>query len=267
MVFAGEREEVVKSSMAAGSRKEKPLHNFELPFLTWGKRKHLQFLKRNSDGQPIDRRSFALEGSLNGRGRKFESERRGIRFSEPRIENDDREEGIAAVGEKLLEAFKTETNEKYEIFRKRVAETEADEESPPAASASGGESPPAAADEVKPWNLRKRRAACKAPGDEDRKPNYSSARCEGNNGVKSSRLTRGSPEMKEQSKFALSLTKQEISNDWFEISGRRPARRPKKRPRNVQNRLDNLFPGMSLLEFGVTAEKYRILQTPETGKR
>ena len=122
--------------------------------------------------------------------------------------------------------------------------------------AEEGESSPAAATAVRPWNLRKRRAACKAPPiggkslriEERNKANYSPLRSEGgNNGGKSPRLVRGAASgsglekkdrPKERPKFSLTLSKKEIDEDFIQMLGHRPPRRPKKRPRAVQKQLD-----------------------------
>ncbi|ONI31446.1 hypothetical protein PRUPE_1G313700 [Prunus persica] len=299
---SGERERVAAKSMAMGSERTKPLHNFNLPWdLKWGNQKHLRCMKVSSDAggstgeaSAVDRRSSAqrLESSvMMTRRRESEFEKRRFRAPRPRIENDDAEEGIEAVREKLMFDLKTAADKmKDAILREEevavaAADTDMAADGEDVEMAEEGESSPAAAAEVRPWNLRTRRAACKAPlcgggakglRIEEKKANYSPLRSEGNNGVKSPRPVRGAsgsgsgsgPEKKEKEKervkFAVSLTKKEIEEDFMVMLGHRPPRRPKKRPRNVQKQLDTLFPGMWLTE--VSAETYKVPEFPETAK-
>lgn len=275
---------VVKSSMAVAPERTaaKPLHNFDLPCLKWGNQKHLRCVKVNSDGGGgTDRRSVCsrFESSPADRRREPESERRKRQqrfFSKPgkEDEKDDGEEGIAAVREKLMCDLKKAADKmKYAIFwKEEVAAAERDDEEeeeednaveddeedddvaasaaygerlPPAAAAAASAAAAAAARvETRPWNLRKRRAACKAPAKglriEDRKDvNWSPLRTEGNNGARSPRLVRGlPPEKKERVKFSVPLARKEIEEDFMALLGHRPPRRPKKRPRIVQRYLD-----------------------------
>lgn len=57
-------------------------------------------------------------------------------------------------------------------------------------------------------------------------------------------------------KLWISLTKEEIEEDVYSMTGSRPARRPKKRPRNVQKLINNVFPGTYLV--GLSADSYRL---------
>ncbi|XP_051134007.1 uncharacterized protein LOC127253440 [Andrographis paniculata] len=140
--------------------------------------------------------------------------------------------------------------------------TEQKEQSPRRNAASSLE------DEVKPWNLRPRkeivRAAPppppqnfsgKATADEtnDAKLNSSAG-----NGVKSQRL-RGSSgaERRAKRRLWISLSREEIEEDVYALTGGKPARRPRKWPRNVQKQLDSVFPGLYLV--GVAADSYRAM--------
>ncbi|XP_065857755.1 uncharacterized protein [Euphorbia lathyris] len=67
-------------------------------------------------------------------------------------------------------------------------------------------------------------------------------------------------EKKEKRKFWISLSREEIEEDIFSMTGSRPARRPKKRPKNVQKAVDNVFPGLWLV--GTTADSYRVADPP-----
>lgn len=45
-------------------------------------------------------------------------------------------------------------------------------------------------------------------------------------------------ERKEKRKFWIALSREEIEEDIFVMTGSRPARRPRKRPKNVQKQMD-----------------------------
>lgn len=57
-------------------------------------------------------------------------------------------------------------------------------------------------------------------------------------------------------KIFLSLSRQEIEEDIFHMTGTKPVKRPKKRAKHVQKELDNLFPGMWL--GSITPSSYRV---------
>ncbi|KAK1565591.1 hypothetical protein Q3G72_030210 [Acer saccharum] len=94
----------------------------------------------------------------------------------------------------------------------------------------------------KPWNLRTRRAACKAP-------------------LQRQEIEVKMKEKDERVKLSVSLLKEEVETDFMAMVGTRPPRRPKKRPRIVQKQLDSLFPAFWLTE--VTADLYKVAQVPE----
>ncbi|MQL05473.1 DUF1639 domain-containing protein, partial [Escherichia coli] len=110
----------------------------------------------------------------------------------------------------------------------------------------------------KPWNLRPRKPAApvfttgsKNGNGEVQEPVHPV--CE-NGGTKSFRL-RGETMMqcgekkkkKKKEKFWIALSKEEIEEDIFVMTGSRPSRRPKKRPKIVQKQVDNVFPGLWLV--------------------
>lgn len=150
---------------------------------------------------------------------------------------------------------------KDQILREEVYEEEIMEDTHVASDA-------VEAAEVRPWNLRTRRAACKAPNKgfkiEEKKPNSSPVNTE--IGANSPRLLRGEKETKkERPKFAVNLMRKEIEEDFIQMVGHRPPRRPKKRPRIVQKQMDSLFPGLWLTE--VTADSYKVPELADNGKR
>ncbi|KAK8614753.1 hypothetical protein V6N13_068546 [Hibiscus sabdariffa] len=61
-------------------------------------------------------------------------------------------------------------------------------------------------------------------------------------------------------RFSISLTREEIEDDIFAMTGSKPSRRPKKRAKNVQKQLDCLFPGMWL--SSVTPSCYKVPDPP-----
>ncbi|KAG2322602.1 hypothetical protein Bca52824_015815 [Brassica carinata] len=96
-----------------------------------------------------------------------------------------------------------------------------------------------------PWNLRKRRAACKAPVTD------SEGIQKEENGVRP--------------KFNPTLTKKEVEDDFIAMTGHKPPRRPKKRPRNVQKQIDPLHPASYFVE--VTEDLYDVPDVAENGKK
>lgn len=134
-------------------------------------------------------------------------------------------------------------------------EEEKEPEEPPVATApSSTASMSATVVEARPWNLRTRRVACKAPiasGSakclkiEEKRPNHSPPRT--NNIANGGRLPpkfRASPEKPQRTKVSVPLSKKEIEEDFIVLLGH-PPRKPKKRPRNVQSTLDvSKFPSL-----------------------
>ncbi|KAG5380579.1 hypothetical protein IGI04_028421 [Brassica rapa subsp. trilocularis] len=98
-----------------------------------------------------------------------------------------------------------------------------------------------------PWNLRKRRAACKAPVTDSE----GIQKEEEENGVRP--------------KFNPTLTKKEVEDDFIAMTGHKPPRRPKKRPRNVQKQIDVLHPASYFVE--VTKDLYDVPDVAENGKK
>ncbi|XP_031248185.1 uncharacterized protein LOC116105962 [Pistacia vera] len=246
------KEEELSMSMAMSSHERsssKPLHNFTLPYLKWGHQRHLRCMK-------LEDSSTTTTTLLNERPR-----RRSPPSSKLRKESE--EEGIDAVREKIINDLKTAADKmKDKILREEVELEDEEEESSPAA---------AAVVVAAPWNLRTRRAACKAPPIggaaagkgfriEEKKSNSSPIGSDAV-GAKSPRLKEVK---KERVKFAVNLTRKEIEEDFMELVGHRPPRRPKKRPRNVQKQLDNLFPGLWLTE--VTVDSYKVPELADNGK-
>ncbi|XP_042494954.1 uncharacterized protein LOC122074157 [Macadamia integrifolia] len=293
MVFTevSERERPHKF-MAMAPERSRPLHNFDMPCLRWGNQRVLRCMKVNSNGEisPFDRRlspsseaeyedfigrrresNSTKQGSSNGFGKskKLLSPPIGAYGEKSEIDGDV-DDGIEEVREKLMSELRTAAN------KINVAIPEEGEEDESFAAAA------------RPWNLRKRRAACTAPNDngrgvgggsglagcsnsknEERQQNTSPPRNE-NSTIKSLRVRFSSPAQgsvgkKEIPKFSIPLSRQEIEDDFFSMTGARPPRRSRKRTRNVQKQLETTFPGLWLSE--ITLDSYKVPDTPEPGKR
>ncbi|CAK7347714.1 unnamed protein product [Dovyalis caffra] len=61
-------------------------------------------------------------------------------------------------------------------------------------------------------------------------------------------------------RFSIPLTKEEIEEDVYSLTGSKPARRPKKRAKHEQKLLDCLFPGMWL--DSITPDCYKVHEAP-----
>lgn len=217
--------------------------------------------------------------------------------AERRRKSSDGDQRIDAFRTKLLFHLQTAADKIKDAILREGSEEE--EERPAAAAAAAAASVPAAEAETeasRPWNLRTRRAACKAPNGmngnliiggggggggngggakslqiEERKPNYSPSRTENKSpklrGDVTAAVAADSPtgEKRERAKFSVSLSRREIEDDFVNLTGHRPPRRPKKRPKIVQKQLDTLFPGLWMTE--ITADIYKVPDVPETGNR
>ncbi|GKV46526.1 hypothetical protein SLEP1_g53504 [Rubroshorea leprosula] len=312
MVYSGE-EERVREFMAMGPERSKPLHNFTLPCLKWGSQKHLRCMKVDdasntaSTAAAADQRNqnqyrrsppSKLETSIATGIRRRESESpshnhnlRDRRLRISKLRNEGEAEGIEAVREKIMKDLKTAADKmKDAMLREEVSDGEDEELEEPEQKVIEKEKPqekereqsPAVEVDARPWNLRTRRAACKAPiagasnnsnkglRIEERKVNDAANSSPMRNEIMKSPKVREKGTVvaaaeKERPKFSVSLSKKEIEEDFMEMLRHRPPRRPKKRPRAVQKQLDSLFPGLWLTE--VSAEAYKVPESAENGKR
>ncbi|KAJ6910654.1 hypothetical protein NC652_021343 [Populus alba x Populus x berolinensis] len=277
--------------MAMGQERSKPpLHNFDLPFLKWGNQRHLRCMKLPDSNTAADAGVRDNKSESNGGRISVERNRSSSRspprkfgnydirrFKPPRERFGGVEEGIDEVREKIMLDLKTAANEmKDKILRKEVSDddSEIEEErylqsqsqSPLRAVVAAVEEAPAEP-EVRPWNLRTRRAAIGGGGNSVLgKVSIDNCSPLRNDSAKSPRL-RGDKrdrKEKERAKFSVPLSKKEIEEDFMVMLCQRPARRPKKRPRIVQKQMDALFPGLWLAE--VTVDTYKVPELPESGK-
>ncbi|CAN1244462.1 hypothetical protein LINPERPRIM_LOCUS6097 [Linum perenne] len=296
--------------MATGADRSKPpLHNFNLPCLKWGNQRHLRCMKVPDSSNSNPRNNNAAADRHHNRSSRSPPSKFSVasRNSDARLHQFKKpnprtgggaDEGIEAVGKKIIFDFKTEVDRmKFEFLRKKFCDEDGDEDeeedaeeqyerrksSPAAASAAAAMVSAGASEkenDARPWNLRTRRAACKAPIgaspatgkglriEERKDSSYSPMRFDSGKLTPRLRGDRGEigeeKEEKPRAKFSASLSRKEIEDDFMAMFGHRPARRPKKRPRIVQKQLDSLFPGLWLGE--VTAEWYKVPENPDTGK-
>ncbi|KAJ4957258.1 hypothetical protein NE237_014041 [Protea cynaroides] len=293
MVFQeiSKAEEALQSKdMATAPVKSQALHNFSLPYLKWGKNQMnnhrcRKLIDSSRDSSPPDHRSSPCEAESEGASASIcrkdsEAENRkyqiGSRNSKNRFGFSSCS-SAALTTEKLLknptvseaDAVGLEESKTKLLIRFRTSgkEESVSKNKAAAVPADGGEVEESA---PKPWNLRPRRAVFKAPVDnggaskngdflDDFPPMQPPE-----NLPKSLRL-RGfaeghNVEKKEKRQLSISLTREEIEEDIFSLTGSKPSRRPRKRARNVQKQLDNAFPGLWLV--GTTADSYRVPDAP-----
>jgi hypothetical protein len=251
--------------MAMGQERSKPpLHNFDLPFLKWGNQRHLRCMKLPDSNTAADAAVRDNKNENNGGRISVERNRSSSRspprkfgnydirrFKPPRERFGVVEEGIDEVREKIMLDLKTAANEmKDKILRKEVSDDDSEieeERSLQSQSQSPLRAVVAAVEEaqaepeVRPWNLRTRRAAIGGGGN-SLLGKVSSNNCSPlrSDSAKSPRL-RGDKrdrKEKERAKFSVPLSKKEIEEDFMVMLCQRPARRPKKRPRIVQKQMD-----------------------------
>ncbi|CAL5445180.1 unnamed protein product [Camellia sinensis] len=208
--------------------RSRPLHNFALPRLKWGNQRFLRCMK-------IDNLGSQSDGSKTIKPRSPSN-------VPPIIDGVDDSNGIEAVREKLMFDLRVAADE----IKDSILEEKELEDSNSAA---------------RPWNLRTRRAACKAPNDS------------GGGGKAETAMTMTTQQMQivvekrekePRAKFSISLSREEIEKDFLAMARIRPPRRPKKRPKIVQRQIDAIFPGMWLTE--VTPDTYKVPEEPEPGK-
>ncbi|XP_010265083.1 PREDICTED: uncharacterized protein LOC104602914 [Nelumbo nucifera] len=259
----------------------RPLHNFLLPCLKWGRQRRLRCIKVRSNAEipSLERGSPAPEAEEEdfiGGKKEYQSLKRRysngsescMKWQLPPFGVSERISKIEKDGEDRIEAIrlKLEFHLREAADKMNLAIKQDGEEDEPSSAAAAA---------ARPWNLRTRRASCKAPNEaggdlknEEKQQNSSPMRAE-NSTMKSLR-SRGlvSPqcvEKKGRAKFSISLSREEIEEDFVGVTGTRPPRRPKKRPRIVQKQLDIMFPGLWLTE--ITPDTYKVHDFPETRKR
>ncbi|KAL1540079.1 serine/arginine repetitive matrix protein 1-like [Salvia divinorum] len=118
-------------------------------------------------------------------------------------------------------------------------------------------------EETKTWNLRPRKPLNKSgapvksngPTIPERSKAQSPLRSLNNRSGENDGGNGGKKEKRKLSVF-IPLTKDEIEEDIFALTGSKPARRPKKRAKNIQKQVDVCFPGLWLVS--ITADSYKV---------
>ncbi|MED6194690.1 hypothetical protein PIB30_030757 [Stylosanthes scabra] len=239
--------------------RSKPLHNFSLPCLKWGSQKFLRCV--NAPSNIITTINNNSNNNNPSQPSSSSPDRRSSRLqSKPQIEPS--------------RLPKRKSNQNFDGVpgkKLKVSNFEDGGGGEEGGGANGGGGGGGASN--RPWNLRTRRAACKAPAppsaspqaqalsaphDEDGNKLFDVGGSSSHYQVKDKKVMMM---MNERSKFSVSLSKEEVEQDFWGLVGTRPPRRPKKRPRIVQRQLDTLFPGLWLTE--VNADCYKVAEVPE----
>ncbi|KAF2298706.1 hypothetical protein GH714_025580 [Hevea brasiliensis] len=213
--------------------RSKPLHNFSLPCFKWGHQRVLRCVKVTDD--PHHRSSSSIPN--------------GFQSKPTCLDTPENHKPIP------IQEYPISPDLRFNEGAKRL------KVSPLLEEERGND------DSTRPWNLRTRRAACKAPLRMDEKRNIDSPKkileIDSPRRNDTSLIKRQSMEpLKDRVKFSVPLSKEEIEQDFMEIARIRPPRRPKKRPRMVQKYLDSIFPGLWLTE--VTPDSYKVPEVPES---
>ncbi|KAG6484879.1 uncharacterized protein LOC122012312 isoform X2 [Zingiber officinale] len=224
-----------------------------LPIMeTWGNQRVLRCVGVNGKG----------EGDGSGRsdsagGQRF-SETEGIGSDDPEGGSGDTSSAIEEVREKLL----VHLREAADRIKLIVQETPAlppppsrgDEPRAEAVRAEEAEAEPSSsAPPTWPWKLRTRRRGARVRAMFGQRASGSLAVA----GEKRAARPRSSaPQRGERSDFSITLTREEIDEDIYAVTGYRARRRPRRRPRVVQKQLDLLFPGSWLSE--ITYDSYKV---------
>ncbi|KAK8640116.1 hypothetical protein V6N13_138478 [Hibiscus sabdariffa] len=209
--------------MATAPVKSQPLHNFNFPFLKWG--------------------THGGGGSSNASADHCRS---------PESDSDHDRLRPTRVGSRSTRihrlSFPPPPRPIKQIPREQQQQQQQEEESLKPRGNEAEEDEDEEETVQRPWNLRPRKVAAETSvaekTSETAAPKSMRLRGLAENG--------GATEKKEKRKFWIALSKEEIEEDIFVITGSRPARRPKKRPRNIQKQLDSVFPGLWLV--GMTAD-------------
>ncbi|XP_007052276.2 PREDICTED: uncharacterized protein LOC18614448 [Theobroma cacao] len=121
----------------------------------------------------------------------------------------------------------------------------------------------------KTWNLRPRKPITKPRNQNGAAPRIGASAHENKIHRPESTRSRNVTEPKaaekkeKKKKFSISLSREEIDDDIFAMTGSKPSRRPKKRAKNVQKQLDCVFPGLWL--SSITPDCYRVSDAPAKG--
>ncbi|KAH0643036.1 hypothetical protein KY289_034010 [Solanum tuberosum] len=215
--------------MAAAPVKSQPLHYFSLPQLKWGNKSHTNANHRfrRRDSPPSNGDNPPQTADVDGGS---DSEK-----VQPRSEAEADPNGVSSL----------QGGDEHEKEVKEEEEVGCEE------------------GEVKLWNLRPRRGVTKV---ETTSLKNVEMQVESSNHMQRSQRLKDNADgngvgsgKKGKKKLWISLSREEIEEDVYSMTGSRPARRPKKRSKTIQKQLDNVFPGLYLV--GLTADSFKVNDT------
>ncbi|XP_074587451.1 uncharacterized protein LOC141843289 [Curcuma longa] len=219
--------------------------SFSLPTMkTWRNQQVLRCVSVNGKDDEAD-------GSRAGGQRLSDTE--GIRARDP--EGGSADSGsVEEVREKLLVHLREAADRIKLIVHEAppVAPppSKGDEPRTEAVRTEGAEAEPSSSAPTWPWKLRTRRRGARVRAMFELQASGSLPVA---GEKKAARPRSGIPERPD---FSVTLTREEIDEDIYAVTGYRARRRPRRRPRVVQKQLDLLFPGSWLSE--ITYESYKV---------
>ncbi|KAJ0054735.1 hypothetical protein Pint_00126 [Pistacia integerrima] len=255
--------------------KSQPLHNFSLPDLKWAMNqtnthrfRKLSDSSHKSPRSDADCESESPKQLLEGVKIVDGIEKSDKKKSDDLVENSEKKPTVSSDGSRSKIFIRIRTK------NSKTADEVADTGDHTSVAEDAEESVP------KTWNLRPRRVITKVNNNAiGGASKIGGAAVPDNKAQPPTRpeLTRNRnivtteakvPEKKEKEKekkqkFSISLTKEEIEDDFLILTGSKPARRPKKRAKNVQRQLDFVFPGLWLAS--ITPDSYRVNDGPAKG--
>ncbi|XP_019159219.1 PREDICTED: uncharacterized protein LOC109155948 isoform X2 [Ipomoea nil] len=277
--------------------KSQPLHNFGLPQM-WKKNHHSNNHQRGRCGKlsssgdgdsgsspsrygsPLRREDSGSESGKNRKERSpqntaAESGKNGALSADQGIGKSEKKrkvsevdavggnkEGRSKILLKLPRKIKAEEAPEEKKTAAAAAELQdAGKEAAPVEEEAGGE--PVS----KTWNLRPRKPAhrnmnvdqFRAAGGGSGTHENTTQSCHRN--VIRPEAEPNTSQRKRRQRFSISLSREEIEEDIFSMTGSKPARRPKKRSKSVQKQLDSVFPGLWLAS--ITPDSYKVNETQQ----
>ncbi|XP_052192121.1 uncharacterized protein LOC127801231 [Diospyros lotus] len=218
-------------------------------------------------GESDRRRTPVRDSAGEGSGHASENRKTSVPESgkngEPNQTIEKSEKGSAASGVDVAGGKEVRVKLCIRIPAKRAVDGAQDEFK---TGTEGGEVEESAA---KTWNLRPRRAARMPPDANGGTSKVGGSLPENKAHSQQVAQFRDGPhadvvEKKEKRrKFSVSLSRQEIEEDFFAITGSKPTRKPKKRTRTIQKQLDYLFPGLWLDE--ISPDLYKVAEPSTKG--
>lgn len=249
------RKERSSSSSSLSSRER--LHYFTLPDngLKWGVQRQLRCMKVNPNCRNFDQfRSFSAPAT--DRSRRVEKELTHRKFGVSPVKSSGHRVNGPVSDNSLVDLQRVVDGMRISVVEERgkgkakVSEDDCNENRPAG---------------LRSWNLRTRRSACKEPGGNGGRHTLSDVpavpivpsggggggerggNCGGFSPVRKidSRLRGGGgglgggvEQKTERAKFSFALSKEEIEDDFFAMTGAKPPRRPKRRPKALQRKLN-----------------------------